>query len=70
LSGYVGRKAVSEVFVVDEDLEALILESAPHHELKRYLAHKGFRSMYDDARDTVLQGATSVAEMIRIVGGA
>ncbi|MBM3632007.1 MAG: type II/IV secretion system protein [Alphaproteobacteria bacterium] len=67
-SGYHGRKAIAEVMVMDADIEALILDRAPHHALQRALTDKGFRSMHDDATEAVIRGETSLSEIHRVMG--
>jgi type II secretory ATPase GspE/PulE/Tfp pilus assembly ATPase PilB-like protein len=67
--GYSGRKAIAEVIVMDPDLEGLILEHAPYHELKRVLIEKEFKSLFSDAMTSVLQGETSLEEVNRTLGG-
>jgi type II secretory ATPase GspE/PulE/Tfp pilus assembly ATPase PilB-like protein len=67
-SGYHGRKAIAEVMVMDADIEALILDRAPHHTLQRALTDKGFRSMHHDATEAVIRGETSLSEIHRVMG--
>jgi type II secretory ATPase GspE/PulE/Tfp pilus assembly ATPase PilB-like protein len=67
-SGYRGRKAIAEVMVMDEDIEALILERASHQQLQRALKDKGFRSMHHDATEAVILGETSLSEIHRVMG--
>ena len=67
-SGYQGRKAIAEVMVMDQEMEALILERTPHQELKRSLMGKGFRSIQRDAMEAVISGQTCLNEIHRVIG--
>lgn len=67
-SGYRGRKAIAEILVMDNDLEAMILEKASHRELQKILSQKGFKTMQNDAIEAVLRGETSLREIHRVIG--
>lgn len=63
-----GREAVSEIFVVDEELAEMIEKSASETEIKKSLRKKGFETMKEDGLKKVQAGITSLKEIEREVG--
>jgi type II secretory ATPase GspE/PulE/Tfp pilus assembly ATPase PilB-like protein len=68
-SGYLGRKAISEVITVDEEIEGLILNHCSYTQLKESLLRKGFISLRQDGLRSVISGETSIDEFQRVLGG-
>lgn len=66
-TGYKGRVGVYELMLVGEELQDLIAEGAPRHELRQWLAERGFRTMAHDALDKVGVGATTLDELVRVI---
>jgi type II secretory ATPase GspE/PulE/Tfp pilus assembly ATPase PilB-like protein len=67
-SGYKGRIAVFELFLIEEEMEKLI-QTNPSEEAVRELAKKlGMVTMMQDALTKVLDGITDIAEVERVVG--
>ena len=64
--GYRGRTGIHEVVPVDRIMEALIHDGASEAELTRH-ARKTAPSLLDDGVAKILEGATSVAEVARVV---
>ena len=66
-SGYIGRSAIGEIIIVDEEMAKAIRSSADEHKIKE-LAKKqeGFISMSDDLNAMILRGETSLEEALRI----
>ncbi|WP_370981571.1 type II secretion system ATPase GspE [Agaribacterium sp. ZY112] len=64
-SGYRGRTGIYELIPVDDSLRLLIHEGAGEQEMVAY-SRKHSRSIFDDGRDKVLQGITSVEEVLRV----
>ncbi len=64
-TGYRGRTGIYELIVVDEEVRQLIHEGAGEQAM---LAHirKQSQSIDEDGRDKVLQGVTSVEEVLRV----
>ena len=66
-TGYKGRLAVHEVLTIDTHLEDMI--SAGHtstEEIKAEAIKRGMRTLWDNALYNVLQGKTTMEEMLRI----
>ena len=67
-TGYAGRTAIAEILVVDEEIEDLIVRGATAVEIKRKALDKGFKAMFDDGKDKVLNMITTVEELKRVAG--
>ena len=66
-TGYIGRRAIGEIIVVDEAFAAQIKSGADEQSLKRYLLeHTDFRPMFTELRRMVIEGETSIPEAVRI----
>ncbi|WP_238323097.1 GspE/PulE family protein [Gorillibacterium massiliense] len=66
-TGYAGRMAIHEVFVLDEEVRHLIAANRPLTEIKRHLAENGFGTMLEDGLGKVLNGRTTVEEVLKAV---
>ncbi|AZD81788.1 type II secretion system ATPase GspE [Pseudomonas chlororaphis] len=64
-SGYRGRQGIYELVLFDEPLRQLIHEGAGEAALTHY-ARQHAHSLFADGRDKVLQGVTSVEELLRV----
>jgi general secretion pathway protein E/type IV pilus assembly protein PilB len=65
--GYRGRLAIMELLWIDRDLDDLIARRAPQSEMLRHARARGFRLLAEDGADRVLEGATSIEELARVV---
>lgn len=65
-TGYSGRLAVFEVFEFDNTCARLLVEGASEDDLHRHAKEHGMQTMEDDAREKVLAGKTTVAELLRV----
>jgi len=66
-TGYRGRTVISEVLVIDDDMNDLIAEGASIADLRATAAEKGFQSLADDGVRKVLLGEVSPGELARAV---
>lgn len=64
-SGYRDRQGIYELVLFDEPLRQLIHEGAGEAALTHY-ARQHVHSLFADGRDKVLQGVTSVEELLRV----
>lgn len=64
-SGYVGRTAIFEIFIVDEEIRELIDRGISIHELKIVAQEKGMKSLIEDGIEKSILGITSLDEIIR-----
>jgi type IV pilus assembly protein PilB len=65
--GYKGRTTISEVFVVDRDIEELIMQSASSSQLQEKAVENGMITMEQDGMLKVLEGETTLEEVERVV---
>jgi type IV pilus assembly protein PilB len=65
--GYKGRMAIMELLKVSSDLDEAIARRASLRELRESARGAGFRSLVDDGMRRVLEGATSLDEVARVV---
>jgi type II secretory ATPase GspE/PulE/Tfp pilus assembly ATPase PilB-like protein len=65
-SGYKGRVAIFEVLPVTEKVARLILERAPASELDKEARAEGMMSMKQDGYLKVVEGVTTIEEVLRV----
>ncbi|MDD3498357.1 MAG: GspE/PulE family protein [Candidatus Moranbacteria bacterium] len=64
--GYKGRETISEVLVIDKDIEKLISLGALSSEIKEKAIENGMITMYQDGILDVLEGKTTLEEVERM----
>jgi len=65
-SGYKGRIGIFELLPVDEGLRLLIVENATSARLKEYAINRGMRTLREDGLLKVLNGSTTLDEVMRV----
>jgi general secretion pathway protein E len=65
-TGYLGRKAIYELLIVDDDIRQLIMKNTDAATIKAAATQRGMRTLRQDGADNVLQGITSVEEVVRV----
>lgn len=65
--GYTGRQAIMEILKMDSDIDDLVARRASIRDIKHAALEGGFRPLAQDGIRRILQGATSVAEVSRVV---
>ncbi|MEX2130477.1 MAG: GspE/PulE family protein [Pseudohongiellaceae bacterium] len=66
-TGYRGRTSVVEILKIDDQLNKLISQRTPAHQLLESALASGFKSVADDACRRVIDGTTSLDEISRVV---
>lgn len=66
-TGYLGRTGVFEIITVDEALKEALIRGLPRHELVKIARSRGLRSLTAAASRKVLDGVTTVEEMLRVL---
>ncbi len=66
-SGYKGRMAILEILQIDGELDALIGRRAPIDLLHAAAVRNGFISLAQDGINRVLEGISSLSEVLRVV---
>ena len=65
--GYRGRLAIMEILKLDVDMDELIARRATARELQLAAIAKGFRTLADDGARRVIEGTTTLDELMRVV---
>ncbi|WP_316369349.1 type II secretion system ATPase GspE [Candidatus Thiodiazotropha sp. CDECU1] len=65
-SGYRGRSAIIEMIELSEGLRSLILQGGDKNALAECAKREGARSMYEDGLLKVMQGITTLEEVLRV----
>jgi type IV pilus assembly protein PilB len=68
-TGYRGRIGIYELLVLTEEIRSLVLNKAPSGEIESAAVADGMHRLLDDGLDKVRQGITSMAEVLRVLGG-
>ena len=66
-TGYRGRMAIIELLRIDADMDAMIARRAHLDELRRLALEKGFSTLADDGVRRILEGYTSIEEVMRVI---
>ncbi len=64
-TGYKGRKALTELMVINQDLREMISNNAPANELRDKAIALGMRPLREDGLLAIFNGETSVDEVVR-----
>jgi type IV pilus assembly protein PilB len=64
-TGYQGRMAIHEVLVIDQEIRSFMSSAEQLAGMEQSLHGKGYRTMLDDGLFKVLEGKTSVQEVLR-----
>jgi general secretion pathway protein E len=67
-TGYVGRDGVFQVMPISERLRGIIARQSSSMDLFEAARTEGMRTLRDAAIEKVLQGATTVSEVVRVTG--
>lgn len=67
-TGYKGRVGIYEIFEIDSEMEKLILKSPAISEVQELAIKKGMTTLLQDGLLKVLDGTTSIEEVLRVVG--
>jgi general secretion pathway protein E/type IV pilus assembly protein PilB len=66
-SGYRGRMAIIELLRMDHDIDALVARRSPLDEIRKMALEKGFVTLANDGARRVLEGYTSLSEVMRVI---
>lgn len=66
--GYLGRTAIHEILIIDEELKDLIFNQASPVKVKEAALKKGFESIRFDAAKKLVYGTISLEEYLRVLG--
>ncbi|MDI1298354.1 GspE/PulE family protein [Methylotenera sp.] len=66
-TGYRGRMAIIELLRIDSDMDSLISRRAHLDELQKMAMDKGFVTLAEDGVRRIIEGYTSLAEVMRVI---
>jgi type II secretory ATPase GspE/PulE/Tfp pilus assembly ATPase PilB-like protein len=67
-SGYSGRTPIAEIFVVDKQVQNLILKGEDLNKIMEAIKSHGFSDLKNEALEVINQGRTDIFEVIRVLG--
>jgi type IV pilus assembly protein PilB len=65
-TGYKGRKAIFEMFEMNNEIRELAFAKAPTTELRKAAKASGMRTLMEDGKLKIFKGTTTPAEVVRI----
>jgi general secretion pathway protein E len=65
-TGYMGREAIYEIMLLDDEVRAMVLQNLDAGSIKRHAIEKGMQTLRDDGAIKVLEGLTSMEEVLRV----
>jgi len=69
-SGYRGRTTISEVLEMSDTIRNLVLRHAEAHDIRRAAAAEGMSGMFEEGVEKVLDGVTTLEEVLRVTRDA
>jgi type IV pilus assembly protein PilB len=66
-TGFRGRSGIFELLVVDKSIQDLIMKNADSDTIKATAQKNGMKTMMEDGIEKVLQGVTSLEEVLRVI---
>lgn len=67
-SGYLGRKPIAEIFVVDKYVQNLILKKTSLNEITENIKNSGYKDLKRERLEYVETGETDLHEVVRVLG--
>ncbi len=65
-TGYSGRQPIFEIMVLDDSLKNMILQTSDANQIRSAALENGMKTLYEDGMNKVLQGLTSIEEVLRV----
>lgn len=66
-TGYKGRVGIYEVLAFDDELKSLIIKTQDSIEIEKVAKKKGFKTMFEDGVEKVLNGITTPQELLAVI---
>jgi type IV pilus assembly protein PilB len=66
-TGYKGRKSIYEILCISPEIKRLIMNGSSDQGIKEQAIKEGMKILFENAADEVLNGVTTMEEMMRIV---
>lgn len=68
IGGIIGRTAVAEYILFDDDLRDALLRLHSFREIQDVLQRRGYRTMWEKGMELVMQGSVELNEIINVIG--
>ncbi len=65
-TGYRGRLGIHELLIVDDDIRGLIMKSSDAATIRRDATSRGMPTLREDGTQKVLEGQTTIEEVMRV----
>ncbi|MGC8926310.1 MAG: type II secretion system ATPase GspE [Myxococcota bacterium] len=65
-TGYAGRIGIYELLIIDDEIRHLVLKNTDSTQIKKLAVLKGMDTLRDDGAKKVLQGITTIDEVLRV----
>lgn len=65
-TGFIGRRAIGEIFLLDDDIKTLLKETTNDHQIRALAKQKGLITLSNRLKKLLLQGETSMDEALRV----
>ena len=65
-TGYSGRQAVGELFVIDDEVKEMLKRGLNDHEIRESMKRRGMQTISDELREMMIEGVTSYEEALRV----
>ncbi len=65
-TGYLGRIAIFELLIINDEIREMIMEKATTRELRQKAIELGMRTLREDGLEKVKQGITTIDEVLRV----
>jgi len=65
-TGYRGRIAINELMLVDDDVRALVMKHSDASSIRQLAVSKGMKLLRQNGGERVIQGQTTVEELLRV----
>jgi len=65
-TGYRGRSGIHELLVVDDEIRTLVMKNADAATIRRAATARGMTTLREDGADKVVEGLTTVEEILRV----
>jgi general secretion pathway protein E len=65
-TGYSGRQAVGELFIVDDEVKEMLKKGLNDHEIRESMKKRGMLTISDKLKEMMVEGMTSYEEALRV----
>lgn len=65
-TGYEGRRAIGEIFILDDEVKTLLKETTNDHQIRHQARKRGFTTLSTRLKKLLLEGGTSMDEALRV----